>query len=603
MTAKAGARPQMLVPDQDAISSVGGMSSKAGACYRGYSDSELPSCRASVEKKYHICDFAVPVPNDLSVAALQTTDMDSLPPPAKGRQNLQLPSFKSLGISSRVPDALLTPPDEAIIHDYMKTPPPTSFPSACRRSSFPAINMPKTPSPDHSDFASSFGSIATASEASATDASSHPTVAIAESSAGYVEHGIDPSRSDSEGSDTVPGQFDWLKEALDALGELYKTTTNFEEIWLTVVVVNIDVAATNYVVYTLSHTQPCPLTNIVVQPKDENKPPTFIGDIKVPVQTTETIGPVATTFQVIESAIKDSADPGGIYIELTYAVPVKFNMNHIPNSPVTTPNIGASGADYFSMNVFPKAVVVMDHDHALQTSVPSSPHPIVAPSSISVSLLERFIPSSSTKEYDDLFSLNAPSVLVDRLVELSPRGGMLVFIYPTLQGATTFSSKYLNPLLDPLLRNMIGLYRLSADFATGVGRAAAVHQMLPYEKMLRTLSALLRQIERGVTAPNRPKPKYKIVHSNPQIVPLERKQWTQWWVHQESERIRGVVTKYFNKGLMLPHKMNVSGDIEDVTASDLIREVCEGVKNRPYAEYDAAREGIEVGVFVVKRTA
>ena len=150
---------------------------------------------------------------------------------------------------------------------------------------------------------------------------------------------------------------------------------------------------------------------------------------------------------------------------------------------------------------------------------------------------------------------------------------------------------------------MVGLYKLSADFACGVGKAAAVNQMLPYEKMLRKISALLRQLERGITAPNRPKPKYKIMHSNTQIVPLERKEWTQWWIHQESERITKVVNAYFNKGLMLPNKMNASGDIEDVTASDLVREVCDGVKERPYAGCDAAREGIEVGVFVVKRTA
>lgn len=585
MTTKASARPQPFVSDQDGANSIEGIPSKACLNCRGYSDSDLPSCRASGEKKYHISDFAAPVPNDLAAATIETTNMHSLLPLVKCRQHLQLPSFRSLGISSRVPDALLTPPDETIIQDCMIPPPLTSFPSASRRSSYPALNMPKTPSPDRSDFTSTLGQVATASEAPTTTASNHQSIAVSEAQAGNAEHGTDPTRSDSEDSDAVPGQFDWLKEATDAL------------------VANIDVAATNYVVYTLCHTQPCPLTNIMMKPKDENKPPVFIGDIKVPVQTTEMIGPVATTFQVIEAAIQDSADPGGLYIDITYAVPVKFNMNHIPNSPVTTPNIGASGADYFSMNVFPKAVVAMDHHHALNTSVPSSPHPVVAPSSISVSLLERFIPPSSTEEYLHLFAMDAPSVLVDRLVELSPRGGMLVFVYPTLQGATTFSSRYLGALLDPLLRNMVGLYNLSADFACGIGKAAAVHQMLPYEKMLRKLSALLRQLERGITAPNRPKPRYKIMHSNTQIVPLERKEWTQWWIHQESERIAKVVNTYFNKGLMLPNKMNFSGDIEDVTASDLVREVCDGVKERPYAECDAVREGIEVGVFVVKRTA
>lgn len=586
MSTKALARPRPFVPDQDVAASIEDTSLKASLNSRGYSDSELPSCRASGDKKYHLCDYAPPALNDLVAAATTpTANMHSSPPLVKCRQNLQLPSFKSLGISSRVPDALLTPPDETTIHDLMTTPPPTSFPSGSRRSSYPAINMPKTPSPDRSDFTSVLGYIATASEAPTTTASSQPTLAFSATQAGNAEHGTDPTRSDSEDSDVIPGQFDWLKEAINAL------------------VAGVDVAANNYVVHTLCHTQPCPLTNIVVKPKDENKPPIFIGDIKVPVQTTETIGPIATTFQVIEAAIQDSADPGGLYIVITYAVPVKFNMNHIPNSPVTTPNIGASGADYFSMNVFPKAVVAMDHHHALNTSVPSSPHPIVPPSTISVSLLERFIPPSSTEEYLHLFATDAPSVLVDRLVELSPSGGMLVFIYPTLHGATTFSSKYLGTLLDPLLRNMVGLYKLSADFACGVGKAAAVNQMLPYEKMLRKLSALLRQLELVAAAPRRPKPKYKIMHSNPQVVPLERKDWTQWWIHQESERITRVVNSYFNKGLMLPNKMNASGDIEDVTASDLVREVCDGVKERPYAESDAAREGIEVGVFVVKRTA
>ena len=604
MTTKALARPQPLVPDQDVASSIEATSSKAGLNARGYSDSELPTCRASGDKKYHISDFASPVLNDLATAATTpNADMHSLPPLLKGRQNLQLPSFKSLGISSRVPDALLTPPDETTIHDLMTDPPPTSFPSGSRRSSYPALNMPKTPSPDRPDFISVIGYVTTASEESTTTASNQPTVAFSTAQAGNTEHGTDPTKSDSEDSEMVPGQFDWLKEATDALGKFTKSSQSIGKFQLTLAVASIDVAATNYVVYTLCHTQPCPLTNIVVKPKDEKKPPIFIGDIKVPVQTTETIGPVATTFQVIEAAIQDSADPGGLYIDITYAVPVKFNMNHIPNSPVTTPNIGASGADYFSMNVFPKAVVAMDHHHALNTSVPSSPHPVVAPSSISVSLLERFIPPSSTEEYLHLFAMDAPSVLVDRLIELSPRGGMLVFIYPTLHGATTFSSKYLNALLDPLLRNMVGLYKLSADFACGVGKAAAVNQMLPYETMLRKLSTLLRQLERGATAPHRPKPKYKIMHSNPQVVPLERKEWTQWWVSQESERITRVISSYFNKGLMLPNKMNTSGDIEDVTASDLVREVCDGIKERLYAESDAAREGIEVGVFVVKRTA
>ena len=220
MTTNAWVQPQPLVPDQDVAGSIERMSSGAGVNCRGYSDSEIPSCKASGEKKYHICDFAAAVRSDPAASAVQTTNMHSLPSLVKSRQqHLQLPSFKSLGISSRIPDALLTPPDETIIHDLMEAPPPTSFPSAFRRSSYPALNMPKTPSPDRPNFSSVLGHVATASEASTTNASNQPS--LSETQAGNREHGTDPSRSDSEGSDAVSGQFDWLKEATDALGELH----------------------------------------------------------------------------------------------------------------------------------------------------------------------------------------------------------------------------------------------------------------------------------------------------------------------------------------------------------------------------------------------
>ena len=194
---------------------------------RGYSDSELPSCRVFGGKRHHITDFAAPVRNDLAAAAIQTTNMPSLPLLVKGQRHLQLPCFRSLGISSRIPDALLTPPDETTIHDWMTTPPPTSFPSASRRSSYPAINMPKTPSPDRSDFTSMLGHVATASEAPNSTASNHPASAVSEGQAENAELGTDPTRSDSEGSDVGPGQFDWLKQATDALGKLHEITAKY----------------------------------------------------------------------------------------------------------------------------------------------------------------------------------------------------------------------------------------------------------------------------------------------------------------------------------------------------------------------------------------
>ena len=327
------------------------------------------------------------------------------------------------------------------------------------------------------------------------------------------------------------------------------------------------------VVNILCHSQPCPLS------REEY---------------------VTTAFPGVVTSIQNKIGGSGRYIDVVHAVPIKFNMTQIPSSPATTPSARSSGTipnDYFSMNVFAKAVVAMDHHDALNTSVPSSPHPVVAPSSIGVSLLERFIPPSSAAEYIDLFSSDAPSVLVDRLFELSSTGGSLIYIYPTASGATTFATKYLGPLLDPLLRTMVGIHGLSADFGAGVGKMAAVDKILPFDGMLRKISVLLRKLNRGSSVGSlHPVSKYKLIQSSTRIVQLDRKVWTEWWTHQEKGRISTVVDRYFQRGYRLPMR-------EGVTAGALVREILDGIKSRDYADYDAPREGVEVGVFVIKRSA
>ena len=303
--------------------------------------------------------------------------------------------------------------------------------------------------------------------------------------------------------------------------------------------------------------------------------------------------------------IQNKIDSNDRYIHVTHAVPVKFNMGQIPNSPATTPSVyhgGAAPADYFSLptNVFSNAVVAMGHQDALNSSVPSSPRPVVPPASVGISLLERFIPPPSAEEYLNLFSAEGPSVLVDRLIELSPTGGSLIFIYPTMVGATTFATNYLGPLLHPLLRTMCSIHNLSMDFGAGVGSVAAVDQMLSYENMGRKIQLLLRKLGRGTSSIHRRPPKFTLVHSSKHLVDLDRKVWTEWWAHQETPRMRTVVDRYLRRGVKMPTR--IGG--QDVTAATLVQEVLDGVKEgRKYAEYDAEREGVEVGIFVIKRTA
>lgn len=326
-----------------------------------------------------------------------------------------------------------------------------------------------------------------------------------------------------------------------------------------------------HVINLLCHTQPCPLSDDAAAGHTAFTP--LISSLQAQVEETQ-----------------------DRYIEVTHAVPLKFDMARLPSSPVGTPTMTASGSgevDYFNMTVFAKAVIAVDHHDASNASVPSSPHPVVAPSSVGVSVLERFLPPSTLQEYLDLFASDRPSVLVDRLVELSPDNGSLLFIYPTANGASTFSHKYLGPLLDPLLRTLVGIHELSADLGADVGKMAVVDHVLSYERMTTKISILLRRINAGNQ--RGPPPLYKLVQSSKQIVQIERKAWTEWWAHQETPRLKEVMNRYFQRALRLPQS-------KEITAGALVREIVNGVRNRSYGEFDSPRQGIEVGIFVIRRT-
>ena len=326
-----------------------------------------------------------------------------------------------------------------------------------------------------------------------------------------------------------------------------------------------------HVINVLCHTQPCPASEEIASA------PTAFASLAVALQAkVETVQ--------------------GCYIEVTHALPVKFNMARLPTSPVGTPSVtapGAGPADYFSMTVFAKAVVAVDHHDNSSTSVPSSPHPVVPPSTVGVTLLERFIPPRMTQEYLDLFTPESPSVLVDRLVELSPDNGTLIFVYPTLEGAMSFMSRYLQPLLDPLLRTMVGIHELSTTVAAEMGKMVAVDHMLPFGKMTRKITMLLKHISNATQ--RGPPPTYSLLHCNKQVVPLERQAWTEWWIHQETPRIRDGMNRYFQRAVRLPQS-------KEVTAGSLVREILTGVQTRMYGNLDLPRNGIEVGVYVVRRT-
>lgn len=329
------------------------------------------------------------------------------------------------------------------------------------------------------------------------------------------------------------------------------------------------------VVYILCHSQPCPVSQAI------NTAPTAL---------TSTLTALQTRFESI---------PQDRYIDITHAVPTTFHFSQLPSSPVSTPNRAPTGSgDYFSLPrtvVFAKAAVANDHSNLLQAAsenpvFPPWPQTLVAPSSINVSIFERFIPPASAQEYLDLFSTDQPSALVDRLLELSSNNGSLIFVYPTAQGAATFTNNYLLPILSPLLRTMAGLHGITYDFGQDFGHLEACRKMYDLEKTKSRIQRLLTKLghSRGC--------QYNISTFYKQAVPVEREAWSAWFTEQETPRIRHIMNHYFQRGRQLPQNRNI-------TASTLVREVVDGIKRRAYDSNDPARTGIEVGIFVLKRTA
>ncbi|KIW10648.1 hypothetical protein PV08_11612 [Exophiala spinifera] len=287
------------------------------------------------------------------------------------------------------------------------------------------------------------------------------------------------------------------------------------------------------------------------------------------------------------------------YITITHAVSQVISMDEVPASPPATPNTNYAGDDYFQdQTIFTHAAMVPAyHSHpGPSTNVGSRPSNIIAaPSSIQVSILERYIPPTTPQEIKDFFTLSRRSYLADRLLELSAVNGTLLLIYPTRQGALTFANKYVNPIIEPFLRHFVLLNGLFMHVANTLGSLPAVEAMKTYEELREALSALCgtlsqRSLSRGVAS------RYEIVHSETADVVLDRSVWVNWFVDQEHHRLRENLVDYHKSGGRMP---SPRGQI-DVTPAMLAREVVDGVRQ---SREQAGNVALEVGVFVIRRSS
>ena len=283
-------------------------------------------------------------------------------------------------------------------------------------------------------------------------------------------------------------------------------------------------------------------------------------------------------------------------------MPSNFTLTNLPTSPPGTPGVNVAvnpQEDYFGSNVFSSAVAVINRHERFSrrdesTPVSSSPCLAVPPGTTEFALLERYIPPSTSQEFNDLFLPTGPSALVDRLIELSPNKGSLLFVYPTKAGAERFRTQYLNPILDPILRSVITSHCLSADIGINIGKLGGIEHLLTFEGLKRKIDLLLKALGRGTGT--LPKGSYTLVHASCAGVPLSRKVWSEWYVKQESPRIRHITTEYINRAIRLPQEEHVSYAV-------LTREIVDGIAGREYGQGEGPGDdsAIEVGIFVIRR--
>merc|ERR1712230_339981 len=250
-------------------------------------------------------------------------------------------------------------------------------------------------------------------------------------------------------------------------------------------------------------------------------------------------------------------------------------------------------------HVFPTAI------GALHNSTPTSPtvwvnvfHAI--PGRFNLAVVERYIPPTNANEFSDMFNTNGPSILVDRLVEISPSNGSLVFIYPTKTGAQTFVQEHLGPILDPLLRWICVVHGLSLDLSRSLGHMIAVDRMLEHDQLehrIARLCALLTQRSTSIQRFHGSKATFSLTYSGKKEVLLTRDVWAKdWWTKQEKPRIRDIMTRY-------AQKKSSKGHVDrPATPTELVQQLLDGVVKREYPVGQEPERGVEVGIFVIKRS-
>ena len=216
MTKQVSAPPQPFMPDQmnDPPCPMQHAVSRDGFNVRGYSDSVVPTSRATEHNKKNSLHLATRLQNALAAEGTYGPTDNPLHN-VKPHQYFQLPSFQVLGFASRTTDAPLTPPDESIIQFQQLSHP--NFIS--RTSSFPPTSMPKHAVADHPHLAPVRANELPTTDASGYTQSATPTAEAEATGEGKEEDGEGLTSSSGDEDELPPEQARWLLEAANAVGE------------------------------------------------------------------------------------------------------------------------------------------------------------------------------------------------------------------------------------------------------------------------------------------------------------------------------------------------------------------------------------------------
>lgn len=321
------------------------------------------------------------------------------------------------------------------------------------------------------------------------------------------------------------------------------------------------------------------------------------------------------------------------WISHWHAVSGRYNLAELPTTPPTTPGAPGLGDDYFTTRVFDSAVTVPDYQRAAHLQMSRDPHllrglpatttqprPAVPPSSVHLSITERYIPPTSASEFVDLFNpTSGRSLLADRLSELADDSGLLVFIYPTKQGGMTFQKEYLGAVLDPLLRRMMIVNDLAVQTCQEIGSMRAVDTLPTFDDMKARVELFCETLNEptlitDLTGLSDKAVKYQLVDASRKQLNMTPEIWTTWWTAQEKPRLRKVFEDYIR---LNPGRGRSSSGLDNIPVASRARfrdassvdggsmsyivDVIEGLKKGAMEKASQPRNPIEVGLFVIRK--